>query len=210
MEMWEKEGEEKSKEFRTELVRYFLLISIPAVVGLCVLAKPIITFLTGQQYLEGYKILPFIAIGAFFYGLQGHYQIGLLYHKKTGYITFSIIVTAALQMILNLLLIPRGGYMAAAFTTMISYAVLMMFMNIVSRRFFIWKFPLSTLWKASVASIAMGLSVYCLFNVLSYSIIIKTVSVICSGIVIYIVLLFIMNEFKENEINSLLNKLSKK
>ena len=210
MEMWEKEGEEKSKEFRTELVRYFLLISIPAVVGLCVLAKPIITFLTGQHYLEGYKILPFIAIGAFLFGLQGHYQIGFLYHQKTGYITFLIIITAAFQLILNLLLIPRGGYMAAAFTTMISYAFLLLLMIIVSRRFFVWKFPLSTLWKVSVASIAMGLSVYCLFNVLSYSLIIKTVSVLCAGIVIYIVLLFIMNEFQANEIKSLLNKLSKK
>lgn len=64
--IWEKEGKKKSREFVSKLTRYYLIICFPAVIGLSVLAKPLIKILTAQEYYEGYKIIPLVSLGAFF------------------------------------------------------------------------------------------------------------------------------------------------
>lgn len=196
MDIWEKEGEDKSKKFRTEIVRYFLLISVPAVIGLCALSHPIISVLTGEKYIEGYKILPFIVAGAFLFGLQGNYQIGFLYRQKTGYITIIIIITACLKLILSLLLIPRWGYMAAATTTLISYAFLLLLMILISRRIFAWKFPFDSFCKIIFSSVIMGIAVVFVFNNLGYSRLINLSVSIFGGTLLYIILIYLLKEIK--------------
>jgi len=124
MHIWEKEGEARSKEFLSKVTRYYLIGCIPAVVGLSVFAKPIILLLTGQQYHEGYKVIPLVALGALFVGLQHRFQNGFLLHKKTGFITFAIATAGLINLGLNFLFVPKYGYMAAAATTLIAYAVL--------------------------------------------------------------------------------------
>jgi O-antigen/teichoic acid export membrane protein len=46
------------------------------------------------------------------------------YEKKTKYIAAITIITGVLNVLLNYLLIPKFGYVAAAWTTLISYIVL--------------------------------------------------------------------------------------
>ncbi|GAG20573.1 unnamed protein product, partial [marine sediment metagenome] len=165
--IWEKEGEKKSQEFVSKLTKYYLLVCIPAVVGLSALAKPLINTLTGQEYHGGYKIIPLVALGAFFLGLQQRFYAGVNFYKKTHFIMFSIVASGFLNLGLNFLLIPKYGYIAAAFTTLISYAFLLFLVIIVSRRFFIWQFPVKSLAKATCASSVMGVVVYYIGNSLT-------------------------------------------
>jgi len=64
--IWEKEGEKKSQAFVSKLTRYYLIVCFPAMIGLRVLARPVIEILTAQEYYEGYKIIPLVSLGAFF------------------------------------------------------------------------------------------------------------------------------------------------
>ena len=41
------------------------------------------------------------------------------YYKKSGFIAFASIVAAAINIILNYILIPRFGFVAAAYTTLV-------------------------------------------------------------------------------------------
>jgi len=203
--IWEKEGKEKSKEFVSKLTRYYLILCIPAVVGLSVLAKPVINIMTEQQYFGGYKIIPFVTLGAFFLGLQQRFQTGFVFYKKTVFITVSIVTSGVLNLGLNFLLIPKYGYMAAAFTTLISYTFLLALMIFVSRKFFVWEFPFRTLIKVCGASAVMGVVVYTIGNSLTSSISINLIVGICIGAVVYITLLFLLQEPKAEEIRELCN-----
>lgn len=160
MHVWEKEGEARTKEFVVSVTRYYLLVGIPAVVGLSVLSKPIVTIMAGHQYLNGYKVIPFVALGVFILGLQQRYHIGFLLHKRTGFITLMIVLSGLSNLGLNLLLIPKYGYMAAAITTLVSYSLLLLLMKYISRRFFTWKFPTRSLINSLLASLCMGLLAY--------------------------------------------------
>lgn len=196
---WEKEGERKSKEFVTKITRYYLIICIPAIVGLSVLSKPIMGILTGSYYFEGYRIIPFVAAGIFLVGLQQRFQAGILLYKRTRFITLSVFIASVMNLALNFLFVPRYGYMAAAFTTLVSYIILLICIIVVSRRFFIWQFPFKSLIKVSCISAIMGIVMYLIYGTSTSLTLIELAFSICLGISIYFSLLFLFREVKPNE-----------
>ena len=203
MNIWEKEGIKRSKEFVSKLTRYYLIICIPATVGVSVLAKPIIHILTEQKYYEGYKIFPLVAFSVFLLGLQQRFQAGFVFYKKTHFIMYAIVFSGIVNLILNFLLVPKYGYMAAALTTFISYVFLLLYMVVLSRKLFIWQFPFNSLMKAICASMVMGLVVYPMGTSLTSSIIINLVLAVFTGIIVYSLMLFLLREFKPSEIQAL-------
>ena len=202
MNIWEKEGVEKSREFVSKTTRYYLMICLPAAVGLSVLAKPIISVLTAPEYHEGYRIVSFVVFGGLLLGLQQRFQSGLVFYKKTRPIMFCIVAAGILNLALNILLVPKYGYMAAAATTLFGYSFLLVAMVVVSRRFFIWEFPFKSLVKVVCASAIMGVAVYTVGNGLT-STLLNLIVGICVGTVVYLLLLFLLQEIQEEEIQEL-------
>lgn len=200
MHIWEKEGEVKSKEFISNVTRCYLMVCVPAVIGLGVLSKPILNILTDAQYFEGYKIIPFVAAGVLILGLQQIFHAGFLFSKRTSSITFAIAASGLLNVFLNMLFIPKYGYFAAAVTTLISYTFLLFLMIILSRRLFTWKFSFKSLAKVTCASAIMGVVVYYVGNSLTFSVFINLISAICVGVIVYLLMLLLLNEFSQEEI----------
>ncbi len=126
MRIWENRGEQESKRFVTEVTRLYLLACVPLVVGLSVLSKLVVGIMAGDDYAGGYRIMPYVLFGVLLLGIEQRYHSGLLFHKKTSLITVSTIAAGVLNVVLNLLFIPRYGYFAAAVTTLVSYAVLLL------------------------------------------------------------------------------------
>jgi len=203
MNVWEKEGAKKSQEFVSKLTRYYLIVCLPAMVGLSVLAKPLIGILTVQEYYEGYRIVPLVTLGAFFLGLQQRFLAGPLFYKRTHFVMFSIISSGFLNLGLNWLFIPRYGYVAAAFTTLISYAFLLFLMITVSRRYFVWEFPFKSLAKATCASSAMGIIVYYVGSNLTPSTLLNLILGTVVGVAVYFAMLFLLREPQKEEIQEL-------
>lgn len=68
--------------------------------------------------------VPIIAIGCYFVFLNSFLTNIEFYNKKTQYISLGTMVSLVLNVVLNLIMIPRFGPLAAAVTTLISYVVL--------------------------------------------------------------------------------------
>ncbi len=201
--IWESQGAEASREFLHKLSRYYILIGLPAAVGLSVLAKPIISVLAAPAYFPGYKIIPLVAFGAFLVGIVHRFSEALTLYKKTDILMYCILGSALLNIILNFLFIPKYGYMAAAATTFIAYAVDLTARIILSRQFIKWKFPFKSLGKIACASAVMAAVVYPVGNSLTSSVLINLVSGIAAGIVVYILALFLLREPQKEEIQEL-------
>ena len=199
MRMWEEKGERHSREYINKVTRYYLITCVPVVVGLSVLSGPIMNIFVGAQYYEAYKIIPFVTLGVLFLGLQGLFQGGFLFYKRTGFITFAIGISGLLNLWLNFIFIPRFGYMAAAVTTCIAYAFLLFLMIVGSRRIFAWDFPFRSLAKIGSASVIMGMAVYFIGNQLISSAILSLILGMCLGGLIYLALLFLFQEVKPAE-----------
>ena len=110
------------------------------------------------------------------------------------------IVSAGLVNVgLNLLLVPRYGYMAAAITTLIGYIVLLALMVISSRKYFIWDFPFRSLGRAVLSSAIMGAVVYPVGNSLTSSPLLNLLAAIPLGLLSYFALLLLLGEVQTNE-----------
>lgn len=204
-DIWENKGENASKEVMHNITRLYIMVGIPVAVGLCALAKPIITILTGTQFHQGYKIVPLVVAGAFMLGLQQRFHAGLFFHKKNKYIMLSIFISGLANLGLNFLLVPQYGYMAAATTTLISYCILLLCVILTSRLIFIWQFPFRTLLRTTGAAVIMGTIVHYIGNE-GFSIpIIGILASIAAGIFIYILCLYFLNEFSLEEKKSIKN-----
>lgn len=203
-EIWEKNGLEISRQYINKLVRLFLLICVPAACGLIILAKPLVELLVPSDYIAGYRIILYVAMGAVFLGLQQIYQKGFIFHRKTGFIMLAILSAGVFNLALNFLFIPKFGYMAAAVTTLVSYIALCFFMAIGSKKIFKWDFPKKSLARVAISSLFMGLGVkslivYELFNWGGFELIPYSIF----GIAIYLFSIYFLGEIKRQELQSI-------
>ena len=87
-------------------------------------APEIVRILATSEYYEAIYIMPPIAAGVFFTSYANLYSNIAVYFKKTKYVMYPAIVAACINLGLNYVCIKIFGYMAAAYTTLVSYIVL--------------------------------------------------------------------------------------
>ncbi len=120
--LFEQMSQKKYKEIREASRKYMLLIAFVAILML-VGSREIILVMGDREYWEGAQIFIPILVGIFLLFLYTIPAGIEYYYKKTQYIALMTGIAAAVNVILNYLLIPHFGYMAAAYTTLASYAI---------------------------------------------------------------------------------------
>ena len=95
-------------------------------ISLILFAQEIVQLLSTKEYVKALPIVPVIIISYVFLYLYTLFANYSFYYKKTGYISLATLVTLV-NIVLNYLLIPRFGYIIAAYTTLFSYILLFVF-----------------------------------------------------------------------------------
>jgi len=160
MNIWESQGREATEKALTMITRLFLISCLPAAAGLSLLALPFVALLTAEAYHEGYHIVGYVAFSSFASGLSQIASMGMLLKKETRRIALNLIVAALVNLGLNLALVPRFGFVAAGFTTLVGYAVLFVLQAYASRPYLTWRVPFRTLRNVLIATACMGLAVW--------------------------------------------------
>jgi len=202
--VWEKQDKKATEEYLTKLTRLFFMLCVPAIVGLSVLAKPLVGVMTQEEYLLGYRIVPFVTCGALLIGLQQIYQTPFLLHHKTVPITVCFALAAIFNVVLNIYLMPKYGYMAAAFNSMVCYALYFALVAVCSRKYMQWAFPLKPLTKILLAATIMGSVSYYLGNHFTASTVCNLTLAVSGGILVYFSVLFLLGEFSKADIRAIL------
>ncbi len=201
---WEKLGREGTEQMLTKLTRLFLIICLPITVGLSLLALPFVTLLTGEAYHEGYRIVGYVAFSTFIWGLSRIACWGLILNNKTQRFAINQILAAILNIGLNLLLVPRYGYVVAGITTLIGYLLLLFMHAFTSRSYLTWRLPGKVLLNVSAAASLMGLVVFGI-NTLDtqgngISLILLFLAIL-AGAIVYIGALWFLGEISDEEKN---------
>ena len=116
---------DKIREFQKKLV----LLGCFLTLGFVTVAPEALKLLApnAKDYWVAKWVIPPVALGTLAQYFYTNYVNLELFHKKTPIIAASSIMAAVVNYILNWLMIPRFGYIAAAYTTLISYLILMLF-----------------------------------------------------------------------------------
>lgn len=103
-----------------------LFISIFGIlVFLIVLMGPeVLLIMGGNSYMEAKYVIPPVMIGIVFQFIYTLYVNIEQYYKKQKQIAAGTLIAAIVNVVLNWIFIPYLGYVAAAYTTLVSYAVL--------------------------------------------------------------------------------------
>lgn len=94
-----------------------------AMVVLILIAPEVVKILANESYWEGISIIPPVVLANFVIFSYSLYVNVEHFYKKTPYITFNTIIAAISNIILNIIFIPQFGYVAAAYTTLVSYLI---------------------------------------------------------------------------------------
>lgn len=102
-----------------------ILVTIPVIAGLLSLSSEVVTLIAGKEYIIAAQPLCILSVSLLFAVVSCFYVNGVLVpYRKEKHVLIFTITSAAINILLNFILIPRFSYNAAAFTTLISELVI--------------------------------------------------------------------------------------
>jgi O-antigen/teichoic acid export membrane protein len=145
----------------TYSLKYYIGIALPCVFALSVLSKPILLLLTTQQIAtNGYLVIPFVAAGTMLIGAYSVLVTIIALKKKTAVIGTIWMLSAALNLGLNLVLIPYLGLVGAALTTFLAFLLAFVLTTIYSFRYFKFDVNGGFIAKSTSGSIIIALFLF--------------------------------------------------
>jgi len=196
MNSWRGNNKEEMIKLISSITRYFLIIFLPLVGYISICSRDIISLCLGKAFREGYVILPIIILGITGWNLAIIGHKGLEIRKKTKVVFVLVILCAIINIFLNIILIPRFGYIGAAYATLISYLLYPVFVYFYSKHFIPWVIPWKGLIKFSIATACAGGVLYYIRKLTGGSLDHLGLILAFFGYsIIYMVLLIIFKEF---------------
>lgn len=115
----------RCEEDRMHTLSEFVIPVIMGYASVCIMimlmAPEVIAFLAPSSYGEGMYVIPAIVGGVFYMSLFSIFSNIIYFYKKPKYVMGAGVAAAVINFLLNMLLIPTVGYLAAGYTTLTAY-----------------------------------------------------------------------------------------
>ncbi len=197
-EYFEAEDMDKVNTFLKYSMKYYLMITIPAAVGMSLLSKSLLHILTTTVIADnGFMITPLVAVGAIFMGIYGIVNNIIILEKKTTLLGYIWISVAVLNIVLNIFSVPYLGIYGAGLATLICYFFAFAVTLIYSSKYARLPFDYSSIAKIFISSVIMGVFV----SFANPSGIISILIVIGVAVIIYFAILIIFKGIDKKEID---------
>lgn len=140
-----------------DVIKYYSVFILSLGLGIALFSKEIILLLaSNKQYLEAYKIIPFITMVSVLHGFYYMSVNSVFYVKKTKILAVTTGTSAVINASLNFILVPRYGMNGAIFTTLVAYAFLFVLTYYTGQKYY----PIKWHWKTIGINIVLCLALY--------------------------------------------------
>lgn len=206
--------EGQQQEYRTTLKKsfnYMVLIAIPMVVGLFVLAKPIVIIFCGNDFEQAVlpmrmmtPILLLISLGSFF-----SQQVFVPY-RKDKYSFHPVLAGAFINVIINYLLIPRYQVIGAAIGTLVAEFTVTLIkfflgVKVLDSLFFLVKGSL----QYFLSALLMGICVYFVNQYATISILSLLMEIALGALIYFICLYLLKNQYVLGLVNDIKRRVAR-
>lgn len=120
---WEKKGKVGCEKLVSDALNIYFMVAIPMFFGLNVLGKEIMQLAAGPKFLEAYKIIPYVSGGLVINGVFFIWGASLYIKKETLVLLIISATATTINLVLNVILIPRFGLTGSAGATLVAYFV---------------------------------------------------------------------------------------
>ena len=157
----ERGGLDRLKEAAREQASTFILIGLPAAAGVALVARPLAEVMIGEELrVAATAVTPWIALSALLYGMTAYYfGQAFTLGRRTKMLLVAMIVPAAANVVLNIILIPHFGVLGAAWATAISFGLGMLVTLLLGRGVLPLPIPWDPLVRCLIATGIMALAV---------------------------------------------------
>lgn len=121
------------KSIKDIIPKYIFVFSIFCVT-IMLLGPELITLLGGKSYNDAVFVIPPVCFAIFLQFIYTLYVNIEFYLKKSIYISLATTLASIINIVLNYMLIPVFGFMAAAYTTVVGYLLIFVFHYIICQR----------------------------------------------------------------------------
>jgi O-antigen/teichoic acid export membrane protein len=119
-----------SKENEMQLMNYvyaFVLLILPLTFYVSIFARQVAEFLLGNEFRQGFAMIPWIVISSFLYGLTLFNETKMKFEHRFRPVLWGVIYACLLNAALNFIFVPLWGYSWAAISTFIAYLFLFIY-----------------------------------------------------------------------------------
>ena len=187
------ESKDRLKLAHTHALRYLLIVSLPMALGTFLLADRIIVRVYGGEFSEAAIALQILVWATAFKFLNSALFTVLLSINKEKTNTKIMVSGIILNVLLNLVLIPKFSYAGASFATVVAEALFFILsFYVVSQS--LHRLPIHKLaFKPAIATLAMAAFILYFREIITLFIIIPLAAVL------YFAALFVLTEFSEED-----------
>jgi O-antigen/teichoic acid export membrane protein len=159
MQMWDQKGKQATSAFIDRSLRTYAIFGVPIVAGLAAVGPELLPSLASEKYAAATIILPWVIAGMIVDGTNSMVGAGLFIHRKTRTIMTIVLSCALLNIVLNLVLVPRIGIVGSAIATLVCYSATAIGMAVAGRALLPIALPWRTILETAAASLVMYIAV---------------------------------------------------
>lgn len=153
----------KIQELKTHLkysLKFFLLFAIPAFFGLSVLSKSLLVTLATSEFVEGGAVVSIVALATVLFSCGSINTHVLNLFKETKKVGLIYMTSASINVVMNIILVPLMGIVGAAIATLVTFAVHLFVVSVISFKKVSYDIDLKFISKSIIASIPMAFVVW--------------------------------------------------
>jgi O-antigen/teichoic acid export membrane protein len=146
--------EENAKELFSKILTLFLLAASIIWIVLTLFVSDFASWevlngktIIGKKYLSGLYIVPAVLLGYLFHGLYVNFTAGIYIEEKTKYFPLVTGIGAAVNILVNILLIPIIGILGAALATLFAYMAMSVSLFFISQKYYEIKYEYDRIIK---------------------------------------------------------------
>ena len=160
--------------------------------------------LIAPSYWGGLVIVPIVLLAYAFLGISNNFVAGIYIEKQTKRLPIVTFAAAGVNVIANLLLIPRLQIMGAAIATLLSYSAMAVGTYLIGQRAYRMQYEWGRLTKVALATLLVYIA-FIFVKPESFVVVWKV------GLVaLFFVMIYLMKFFRAGEIAALVSLLSKR
>lgn len=157
MQAFERDGAHAARMQALRYAELLMALSLPAIGGFIVVSQRLAAIFTGPAYAaEVAPLMPLIGLAIFINGVRTHYVAQSMHlARRTWLILASSVPAALVNLLANVVLLPRMGLMGAVWATVIAYALGLVVNVVLMATTFPLPFPVRESAKALAGTLIM-------------------------------------------------------
>jgi len=138
--------EKNAKETYAKVMNYFIIFSLVIFLGI-MLYIDIAKYFINEDYWSGLKIVPILLFANLFLGIVYNLSVWYKLTDKTKFAAYIAGIGAFITIVLNVILIPKIGYMGSAWATFFCYFTMMSVSFFWGKKYYKINYPIKKIFQ---------------------------------------------------------------